>query len=55
MRRRLRILALAFVAALIAFLFVMPIVQADRCRDAGGRYERATLTCHLPTTRYTLP
>ncbi len=45
MRRRLRIILIAFVVALIAFVFVLPIVQADRCAAAGGAYDRPTLTC----------
>ena len=48
MRRRLRIILLAFVAALLAITFVLPFVQGKRCRDAGGRYNRTTLTCALP-------
>ncbi|GAA0738001.1 hypothetical protein [Sphingomonas japonica] len=54
MRRRLRIILLAFFAALVALVFVVPIVQADRCAEAGGTYDRTTLTCRLPTTQYRL-
>ncbi|MEP9400381.1 hypothetical protein [Sphingomonas sp. VNH70] len=54
MRSRLRIVAAAFVAALLAFLFALPILKADRCAERGMAFDRSTLACaaapaHSPT------
>ena len=46
MPRRRTILTAAFYA-LLAALFAMPFVRGHRCADAGGRFERTTLTCVL--------
>lgn len=48
MRPRLRIIATAFAAALLAFLFALPFLKGKRCLDAGGAFDRTTLICTLP-------
>lgn len=49
MRRRLRIVLFAALAALVSIAFVLPFVRGKQCAGAGGRFERTTLTCTLPT------
>ncbi|MBD8679832.1 hypothetical protein [Sphingomonas sp. CFBP 13720] len=45
MRSRLRLVLAAFVTALVAFAFAFPFLKGDACADAGGQFDRATLTC----------
>ncbi|MGT2514412.1 hypothetical protein ACVOMT_09385 [Sphingomonas panni] len=45
MRPRLRIIAAAFGAALLAFTFALPFLKGKRCLDAGGTFDRTTLVC----------
>jgi cytochrome oxidase Cu insertion factor (SCO1/SenC/PrrC family) len=47
-RSRRRTLVLAFAAALVAFLFALPFLKAQRCAKAGGQFDRTTLACTLP-------
>jgi len=47
-RPRLRIIAAAFGAALLAFTFALPFLKGKRCLDAGGRFDRTTLVCVAP-------
>lgn len=49
MRRRLRIVLFAALAALVSIAFVLPFVRGKQCAAQGGRFERTTLTCTLPT------
>lgn len=49
MRPRLRIIAAAFAAALLAFTFALPFLKGKRCLDAGGSFDRTTLVCSYPT------
>lgn len=44
---RRRTILTAALYALLAALFAMPFVRGHRCAEAGGRFERTTLTCHL--------
>ncbi|MFD1033080.1 hypothetical protein ACFQ15_00230 [Sphingomonas hankookensis] len=48
MRPRLRIIAAAFGAALLAFTFALPFLKGKRCLDAGGQFDRTTLACSMP-------
>jgi hypothetical protein len=50
MPRRLKLVLLAAVTALLVLLVVLPFVLGDRCLDAGGSFDRATLGCTLPVT-----
>lgn len=45
MRRRFRLVLAAFLAALVAAFFAMPLIKGDQCRRAGGHWDRATLSC----------
>ncbi|WP_156349069.1 MULTISPECIES: hypothetical protein [unclassified Sphingomonas] len=45
MKPRLRIIAAAFAAALLAFVFALPILKADRCAERGLTFDRSTLRC----------
>ena len=46
---RRRTILTAALYALLAALFAMPFVRGHRCAEAGGRFERTTLTCITPT------
>lgn len=46
---RRRTILTAALYALLAALFAMPFVRGHRCAEAGGRFERTTLTCIMPT------
>ncbi len=35
-------------SALLVLVLVLPFVLADRCLDAGGRFDRASLSCVPP-------
>ncbi|WP_156357649.1 hypothetical protein [Sphingomonas sp. Leaf62] len=48
MRPRLRIIFAAFGAALLAFTFALPVLKGKRCTQAGGSFDRLTMTCDLP-------
>jgi hypothetical protein len=45
MRSRARIVALAFLAALIAAFFAMPLLRGLKCQRAGGAWDQSNLTC----------
>jgi len=47
-RPRLRIILAAFGAALLAFTFALPVLKGKRCAQAGGSFDRMTMTCDLP-------
>lgn len=46
MRSRRRIVLLAFLAALFAAFFAMPLLRGLKCQKAGGAWDQASLTCH---------
>jgi hypothetical protein len=48
MRRRLRIVLFAALAALVSIAFVLPFVRGKQCTAQGGRFERTTMVCNLP-------
>jgi hypothetical protein len=48
MRSRRKTVLLAFLAALIAAFFAMPIIKGHQCANAGGTWHRDTLTCEAP-------
>lgn len=55
MRSRRRIVLLAFLAALLAAFFAMPLLRGFKCQKAGGTWDRSTLTCTgetLPEVRF---
>ncbi|MFV0622947.1 hypothetical protein ACBY01_02895 [Sphingomonas sp. ac-8] len=48
MRRRLRIVLFAALAALVSIAFVLPFVRGKHCAAQGGRFDRTTLACSRP-------
>jgi hypothetical protein len=46
MRSRRRVVLLAFLAALLAAVFAMPLLRGLKCQKAGGIWDRDSLTCH---------
>jgi hypothetical protein len=52
MRRRLRIVLFAALAALVSIAFVLPFVRGKQCVAQGGRFERTTMACTLPPERH---
>lgn len=55
MRSRRRIVLLAFLAALLAAFFAMPLLRGLKCQKLGGAWDRASLTCSggtLPEVRF---
>lgn len=47
MPRRLKIVLFAALTALIVVFAVFPFVRQKQCTQAGGVFDRATLTCTL--------
>lgn len=47
-RPRLRIILAAFGAALLAFTFALPVLKGKRCAQAGGSFDRLSMTCSVP-------
>jgi hypothetical protein len=55
MRSRRRIVLLAFLAALLAAFFAMPLLRGLKCQKAGGSWDRSSLTStgeRLPEVRF---
>ena len=55
MHSRRRIVLMAFLAALLAAFFAMPLLRGLKCQKVGGTWDRASLTCsgdELPTVRF---
>jgi hypothetical protein len=48
MRSRRRIVLMAFLAALLAAFFAMPLLRGLECQKEGGHWDRSTLTCLNP-------
>jgi hypothetical protein len=48
MRSRRRIVLMAFLAALLAAFFAMPLLRGLKCQKAGGTWDRSSLTCTQP-------
>lgn len=46
-RPRLRIILAAFGAALLAFTFALPVLKGKRCAQAGGSFDRLSMTCSV--------
>lgn len=45
MRSRRRVVLLAFLAALLAAFFAMPLLKGVKCQKAGGAWDRVSLVC----------
>ena len=46
MRSRRKIILMAFLAALLAAVFAMPLLKGLNCQKDGGAWDRDSLTCH---------